>query len=397
MERCILHVDMDAFFASVEQARDPSLRGKPVVVGGEPGQRGVVAAASYEARRYGLRSAMPLATAYRLCPQAVFLRGDFSLYRDYSRRLREMFRAVTPLVESGGLDEAYLDMTGFEVLYGPPRQVAVKLKERIKRELEITASVGIASNKLVAKVASDQRKPDGLVEVPPGQEAAFLAPLPVRSIPGIGAVTTQALTRLGISRVGELASTPLSVLQSVFGSLAPHLLNVARGIDTSPVHEHGEAKSVSHSTTFAQDTLDLSFVRATLASLSERVGARLRKKGRAARTVHLTVRFADFETLTRSQTLSQATDSDQVLFTVGWRLLSQSLSGKKIRLVGIGVDGLVEKSLQLSLLEPRRPPAEVDRCLDAIRARHGFDAIQRGRTLGRSVSSHVLQTPPGSR
>lgn len=381
MTRCILHVDMDAFFASVEQARRPELRGKPLVVGGRPGERGVVASASYEARRYGLHSAMPVSTAYRLCPQAVFLPSDFSLYGQCSRQIREMLKELTPLVQPMGLDEAYLDLTGFEALYGPARQTAQRLKRRIQDELGVTASIGIASNKLVAKIASDWEKPDGLVEVTPGREEAFLAPLPVQALPGVGEATTAALRRLGIVRVGHLAQTPLSVLRSQFGSLAPHLLEMARGQDSSPVHLPGEAKSISHSTTFPQDTLDLSYVETTLARLSERVGARLRRNGRAARTIHLTLRFADFETISRSTTVRQPTDSDQVLFTSAWRLLSRSLSGKKIRLVGIGVTGLTERALQLSLFDPQGDSPGVDGCLDAIRARHGFAAIQRGRTL----------------
>lgn len=403
MTRRILHVDMDAFFASVEQARNPALRGRPVVVGGRPDQRGVVAAASYEARRYGLHSAMPLAVAYRLCPQAVFLPGNFSLYETYSRCLLEMFRALTPLVEPLGLDEAYLDLTGFEALYGPARKVAVDLKERIRRELGITASVGIASNKLVAKIASDQGKPDGLVEVAAGQEETFLAPLPVRSLPGVGRTTAQALRRLGINLVGELAQASLPVLRSLFGSMAPYLLQTARGLDPSPVEEPGEAKSISRSTTFPQDTVDYALVRAVMGYLSERVGARLREEGKAARTVHLKLRFADFETITRSLTLSRPTDSDQALFPVAWRLLCQSLSGKKIRLVGVGVSGLAPQSFQTSLLEPQVTRQGVDRCLDAIRARHGFGAIQRGRTLllGRvyplEEGRYVLHTPSLSR
>lgn len=381
MERRILHVDMDAFYASVEQARRPELRGRPVVVGGLPGQRGVVSAASYEARRYGLHSAMPISTAYRLCPQAVFLRGDFSAYRDYSRRIMAMFRELTPLVEPRSLDEAYLDLTGCEVLFGPAREVAARLKARIRRELDITASVGIATNKLVAKIASEFRKPDGLVEVPAGQEAAFLAPLPVRALPGVGPATAQALNGIGIGRVGELAGAPLSVLRNRFGTMASHMLRMARGVSNSPVEQYGEAKSISRSITFASDTLDYGFVRAVVGCLSERVGARLRDKGRAARTIHLQVRFADFETITRSATFPTPTDSDEALFAEASRLLAQSLSGRKIRLVGVGVSGLGPLVFQPSLLEPQEASLKLDRCLDAIRARYGFKAVLRGRAL----------------
>ncbi|MDP2662245.1 MAG: DNA polymerase IV [Dehalococcoidia bacterium] len=389
MERRILHVDMDAFFASVEQARDPALQGRPVVVGGLPGQRGVVSAASYEARRYGLHSAMPLVVAYRLCPHAVFLPGDFSAYRACSRRLMEMFRELTPLVEPRSLDEAYLDLTGCEPLWGPPPEVAAGLKKRIRRELGITASVGIASNKLVAKIASEFRKPDGLVEVAAGQEASFLAGLPVRALPGVGLATAQALQNLGIGRVGELAQAPLAVLRSRFDSLAPHLVRMARGQDDSPVEGYGEAKSISRSITFASDTYDFAFVRAVAGCLAERVGARLRERSRAARTVHLQLRFSDFETITRSSTLRTTTDSDQVVFDEVERLLSRSLSWKKVRLVGVGVSGLGPLAFQTSLLDQRDAGFKLDRCLDAIRARYGFRSVLRGRNLASSPGRPV--------
>jgi DNA polymerase-4 len=394
---------MDAFFASVEQARNPALRGKPVVVGGDPHQRGVVAAASYEARRYGIHSAMPLIMAYRLCPQAIFLRGNFSLYEQYSQRLLGFFRDLTPLVQPLGLDEAFLDLTGFEALYGPPERAAAALKQRIREELDLTASVGVASNKLVAKIASDLQKPDGLVVVPPGQEEAFLAPLPVGVLPGVGQRTVAALGRLGITRVGELAEASLASLRSLFASLAPQLLQMARGIDPSPVQEPGEAKSISRSTTFPCDTLDYAFVRATLGYLVERVGARLRAEGQTARTIHLKLRFADFETVTRSRTL-EPTDSDETIFTAALQLMNLALKGKKIRLVGVGVSGLGPRALQASFLAPLGDRHQrVDRCLDDIRARYGFGAIQRGRTLPlgkvypRERDRYVLHTPSLSR
>ncbi|MDO8691043.1 MAG: DNA polymerase IV [Dehalococcoidia bacterium] len=389
MERRILHVDMDAFFASVEQARDPALQGRPVVVGGLPGQRGVVSAASYEARRYGLHSAMPLVVAHRLCPHAVFLPGDFNAYRFCSRRLMEMFRELTPLVEPRSLDEAYLDLTGCELLWGPPPEVAAGLKKRIRRELGITASVGIASNKLVAKIASDFRKPDGLVEVAAGQEASFLAGLPVRALPGVGLATAQALQNLGIGRVGDLAQAPLAVLRSRFDTLASHLVRMARGQDDSPVDGYGEAKSISRSITFASDTYGLAFVRAAAGCLAERVCSRLRERSRAARTVHLQLRFSDFETISRSSTLRTPTDSDQVVFDEVERLLSRSLSGKRIRLVGVGVSGLGPLAFQTSLLDQHAAGFKLDRCLDAIRARYGFRSVLRGRTLASSPSRSV--------
>ena len=393
-------MDMDAFFASVEQARDPALRGRPVVVGGLPGQRGVVSAASYEARRYGLHSAMPLVVAYRLCPHAVFLPGNFSAYRDCSRRIMEMFRELTPLVEPRSLDEAYLDLTGCQPMLGPPPVVAADLKARIRRELGITASVGIASNKLVAKIASDFRKPDGLVEVASGQEASFLAGLPVSALPGVGPATARALQSLGIGRVGELAQAPLSVLRSRFDTMASHLVRMARGQDDSPVEGHGEAKSISRSITFASDTYDFAFVLAVAGCLAERVGSRLRQGNRAARTVHLQLRFSDFETITRSSTLRSPTDSDQVIFEEVKRLLGRALSGKKVRLVGVGASGLGPLAFQASLLEHHDAGFKLDRCLDSIRSRYGFRSILRGRNLASSpglpatgVADEAIRSP----
>jgi len=293
----------------------------------------------------------------------------------------EMFRDLTPLVEPRSLDEAYLDLTGCEALHGPVLKLARDLKDRIHAELEITASVGIATNKLVAKIASDFKKPNGLVDVPAGNEASFLAPLPVRALPGVGPATARGLQDLGIIRVADLAATPVSVLRSRFGSLASHLLRMARGIDDSPVEQFGEAKSISRSITFGTDTLDYAFLRAVVGCLVERVGARLRDRGRAARTVHLQVRFADFETITRSATLATPADSDDILFAEALRLLDHSICGKRVRLVGVGVSGLGPLAFQPSLLGQDESGLRLDRCLDAIRARHGSRSVMRGRTL----------------
>ncbi|MEK7280958.1 MAG: DNA polymerase IV, partial [Chloroflexota bacterium] len=271
---CIFHIDMDAFFVSVERARDESLWGKPVAVGGR-GVRGVVASASYEARAYGIMAGMSLSQARRLCPEAVFLEGRFGHYQEVSRRLIDLLYRFTPDVEVSGIDEAYLDMTGFELLYGNPLTTARRLKEQIQEELRVTASVGIASSKLVAKVASDFYKPDGLCLVPSGEESAFLAPLPVAHLPGVGPQTEKALASLGVETIGQLALLPFPLLRRLFGRSGLTLYHHAQGLDNSPVEPPAEAKSISRSTTFERDTLDLAFLEAILGYLTERVGAEL--------------------------------------------------------------------------------------------------------------------------
>ena len=272
-QRTIMHVDLDAFFVSVEQASNPELRGKPVVVGGKPGSRGVVATASYEARAFGLHSAMPLSTAVRLCPQAIFIEGNYNHYADVSKKFMAILADFSPFLEPMGLDEAYMDVTGFESLHGSIHQMALKIKQRVKDELGIVASIGIASCKVVAKVASDESKPDGLIEVPPGDEAAFLAPLAIRKLPGVGKKTEQVLMGLGIRTIGQLARMPPNALKSRFGVFGEMLRRHANGMDNSPVTPPGEAKSISRETTFEEDTHDIDFLSATLRYQAEKVGA----------------------------------------------------------------------------------------------------------------------------
>jgi len=401
-----MHIDLDAFFVSVEQVLNPELKGKPVVVGGKPDRRGVVAAASYEARAFGLHSGMPLATASRLCPQTVFIEGSFPRYRDASKRFMAILADFSPYLEPIGLDEAYLDATGFESIHGSIRQMAVAIKKRIKDELGLCASVGIAGCKVVAKVASDLSKPDGLLEVSAGEERSFLAPLPVVQLPGVGKKSESVLRGLGINTIGQLAALPLGILKSHFGIAGVIIHNHANGIDERKVEPPGEAKSISRETTFGRDTSDGSLLSATLRYLSEKVGSALRRKGKQAGCITLKLRYADFTTITRQQTLSQAGDSDQIIFDTGCKLLKKELSAEKqaVRLIGIGVASLVESGRQLDMLDASDMRLKkLDMAIDRIRQKYGFTAIQTGRTLllkdifPANDEGYTLQTPSLSR
>jgi DNA polymerase-4 len=406
MARRIMHIDLDAFFVSVEQAERPELRGKPVVVGGRPDQRGVAAAASYEARAFGLHSGMPLVTASRLCPQAIFIEGNFPKYRHASEKFMKILADFSPFMEPMGLDEAYLDVTGFESLYGSIRQMALAIKKRVKDEIGLTASVGTASGKVVAKVASELSKPDGLIEVPAGGERAFFAPLPIGKLPGIGKKTERLLRGLGIATIGELARMPLSTLKSHFGASGEVLQRFASGVDERKVEPPGEAKSISRETTFAQDTRNRPQLEATLRYLSERVGGELREQNKQARCVTLKLRYADFTTITRSRTLSQTFDADQTIFETGLGLLKKALSQDKraVRLIGIGVSHLTKPGSQLSMWDSSALKlGQLNRAIDRIRQKYGFTAIQTGRTLllkdifPADKGGYTLHTPSLSR
>src|SRR5438477_1144102 len=301
----ILHVDMDAFFVSVELLDRPDLRGKPVVVGGRPDQRGVVSAASYEARKYGIHSAMPLRTAGKLCPHAVFLDGHHAKYAGWSDRIASILARFSPVVEMVSVDEAYLDFAGTERMHGPPLAATDKLLRTITRETGLPCSGGLATTRLTAKVASDQAKPRGLVWVAPGQEAKFLAPLPVRKIPGIGEVTERALRALGIETVPQLAEHASEKLEKMFGQWGTALYRKARGGDSYEFVVDAEPKSISHNHTFGEDTDDLSTLHSMLSHLSQKTCKRLREAGLAARTLTLTIRYTGFDTYTRAKTLAE--------------------------------------------------------------------------------------------
>jgi len=406
MARQIMHIDLDAFFVSVEQVLNPDLKDKPVVVGGKPDRRGVVAAASYEARAFGLHAGMPLATASRLCPQAIFIEGSFPKYRDASQRFMAILADFSPYLEPLSLDESYLDATGFESIHGSTRQMAVAIRQRIKDELGLCASVGIANCKVVAKIASELSKPDGLLEVPVGKERSFLQPLPLAKLPGIGKKSEPILKGLGVNTIGQLAALPLGILKSHFGAAGEIMHNYANGIDNRKVEPPGAAKSTSRETTFGKDTRDTSLLTATLRYLSERVGSELRQQGKQARCITLKLRYADFTTITRQQTLIQASDTDQTIFDTGCRLLKKELAEEKqaVRLIGIGVSNIVEAGRQLDMMDSSSQRLEkLNTAIDRIRKKYGFTAIQTGRTLllkdifPTNEGGYTLQTPSLSR
>jgi DNA polymerase IV len=380
----ILHVDMDAFFVSVELLERPELRGKPVVVGGRPDQRGVVSAASYEARKYGIHSAMPLRTAGRLCPHAVFLDGRHTLYSEWSDRVAAILAKFSPVVEMVSIDEAYLDLAGTERLHGPPLAAADKLLRVITSTTGLPCSGGLAATRLVAKVASDQAKPRGLVWVAPGQEARFLAPLSVRKIPGIGEVTERALRALGIETVEQLAALPQEKLEKIFGQWGTALFRKARGGDSYEFVIDAEPKSISHNHTFGEDTDETVALDAMLSHLSQKACKRLREAGLAARTLTLTIRYAGFDTHMRSKTLAEPTRLDADIFMVFQDLFRKHRDlGRKIRLLGISLSGLTHEAEQLDLLEAERRGKleKLTSAADRLRDRFGFGSVQFGGSL----------------
>src|SRR6266481_1463694 len=351
----ILHVDMDAFFVSVELLERPELRGKPVIVGGGPNQRGVVTAASYEARKFGVHSAMPLRTAGRLCPHAVYLDSHHAKYSEWSDRVATILAKFSPIVEMVSIDEAYLDLSGTERLHGPPLAAADKLLRTITRDTGLPCSGGLASTRLVAKVASDQAKPRGLLWVVPGREARFLAPLSVRKIPGIGEVTERALRALRIETVEQLAAQPLEKLDKVFGQWGTALYRKARGGDSYEFVIDAEPKSISHNHTFGEDTEDSKAMAAMLSHLSQKACKRLREAGLATRALTLTIRYAGFQTYTRSKTLGEPTRLDTDIFAVFQELFRVHRDPRrKIRLLGVSLSGLTHGNEQLDLLDAER-------------------------------------------
>ena len=380
----ILHVDMDAFFVSVELLERPELRGKPVVVGGRPDQRGVVTAASYEARKYGIHSAMPLRTAGRLCPHAIFLDGHHEQYSEWSDRVASILAKFSPIVEMVSIDEAYLDLAGTERLHGPPLCAADKLLRAITQSTNLPCSGGLATTRLTAKVASEQAKPKGLVWVAPGQEAKFLAPLPVRKIPGIGEVTERALRALRIETVEQLAALPQDKLEKVFGQWGTALYRKARGGDSYEFVIDAEPKSISHNHTFGEDTDDTTVLNAMLSHLSQKACKRLREAGLAARTLTLTIRYAGFDTHTRAKSLAEPTCLDADIYGVFQNLFREHRDPRrKIRLLGVSLSGLTHGGQQLDLLDPERRAKleKLTHATDLLRDRFGFGAVQFGGSL----------------
>ncbi|MFC2009512.1 DNA polymerase IV [Chloroflexota bacterium] len=383
-DRTIIHIDLDSFFVSVERVLNPELNEKPVVVGGRPDRRGVIASASYEARKFGLRSAMPLATAVRICPQAIFIEGNFARYKEFSYKFMAILNDFSPFIEPVGIDEAYLDVTGFESLHGSIRKMAIAMKQRIKTELGLPSSIGIAGCKVVAKIASDYSKPDGLVEVPKGNEREFLSPLSVDKLPGVGKKTFKVLKEMGINTVGALSRIPTQTLTDRFGTTGEMIRCYANGIDNSEVLPSGDAKSISRETTFGKDIIDRSYLEAVLWTQSEKVGADLRRKDKKARCVTLKLRYEDFSTITRSHTLPESISADKQIFDTGVKLLDKAISHQRqgVRLIGIGVSNLVEPSQQTSLFTHSDRKMDVlSTTIDRIREKYGFSAIQTGRAI----------------
>jgi DNA polymerase-4 len=379
--RAIIHADLDAFYASVEVLDDPSLRGKPVIVGGRPGDRGVVSAASYEARAFGVHSAMPLRTAGRRCPQGVFLPGRPERYRELSEQVMAIFASYTPMVEPISLDEAFLDVSASAAAFGDGETIGRQIKDRVLDEVGLVVSVGVATNKLCAKVASDLRKPDALVVVPPGEEAAFLAPLPIRRLWGVGPQAQAALADYGVTTIGQLAAIPIGTLHRRFGSHGDDLSARARGRDGSPVGTMQAPKSVGHEHTFDTDTADVGRLEATLLDLAESVASRLRRHDLAAGSVQLKLRYEGFETLTRQTPLPLQTRDSDPLFATAIALLRRTLvEGRGVRLIGITAINLTDAQ-QLTLFDAPQRTDRLARSIDVVRERFGDRAITRARLL----------------
>nr|WP_269768007.1 DNA polymerase IV [Tumebacillus avium] len=398
MERTILHLDMDAFFASVEQRDAPELRGKPVIIGGSADSRGVVSTCSYEARKFGVRSAMPTAQAKRLCPDGIFLFPNMKKYSLVSRQMFSILERYTPLIEGLSVDEAFLDVTGSRKLFGDGVTIAKRLKREIREELGLTASVGVAYNKFLAKLGSDLEKPDGLVVLTPDNVAARIHHLPITRLWGVGAKSSEQLLRLGLKTIGDVAHMDLKRMRIHLGDFADHLYLLANGIDDRPVETEREAKSVGHETTFAEDVRDTAFLEATLLGQAEKVARRLRRAGMEGRTVTLKLRYAPFRTITRSHTLPLPTNLEIVIYDTVKSLLAKcALTAQDaIRLIGVSVSGLGKEgeaavhTQQLSLFEEAAPLAapdprqqELTRAADKLRDKFGEKILTRARLIKR--------------
>jgi len=401
LRKTVFHVDMDAFFVSVEELYDASLKGKAVVVGGQRNERGVVSAASYEARKFGVHSAMPLRTAARLCPQAIFVDGHPERYRECSQKVYAVLGHFSPKVEMASIDEAYLDMTGTERLHGPPLRAAHALHTAIKNETRLNCSIGIATSRLVAKVSSDQAKPNGVLWVLPGEEARFLAPLDVRKIPGVGKVLEKNLHDLGIYKVGDLARLEESFLDERFGKWGLALAGKARGLDAggwfdSDIGANEQPKSISHEHTFNEDTANVEQLESTLSRLTEMVCRRLREHGLHARTVQLKLRYKDFSTITRARSLSRATQLDgeilepvRALFRANWK------PGAQVRLLGVHVSSFEAVEGQLGLLDGGKHERwqQALSAADRLRDKYGEDAVSLATGLKGGFRERTHENP----
>jgi DNA polymerase-4 len=401
-QRTIFHVDMDAFFVSVEELFDPSLKGKAVVVGGRRNERGVVSAASYEARRFGVHSAMPLRTAAKMCPHAVFVDGHPERYREYSGKVYEVLNRFSPKLEMVSIDEAYVDMTGTERLHGPAMRAANALHASMKAETKLNCSIGIGTSRLIAKICSDQAKPNGVLWVVPGAEARFLAPLDVRNVPGVGRVMEMRLQEQGIHKVGDLASRDERWLEQNFGALGIALSGKARGLDAgawfdADIGEDIGPRSISHEHTFSRDTDHRQTLEAMLARLTEMVCRRLREQNLHARTLQLKVRYSDFQTLTRARTLEQPSSVDSEVLANIRELFRTNWNGEAVRLLGVNASHFEEESDQIELLggcahEKWNQALSV---ADGLRARFGEDAVSLASGMKARFRERTHENPAG--
>lgn len=380
MQRWIIHIDMDAFFASVEQRDHPEYRGKPVIVGGL-GLRGVVSTASYEARAFGVHSAMPMSTARRLCPHGIFLPGNYEQYSRVSKEIRAIFDDFTPLVEPLSIDEAFLDVSGMMLLYPDAAEIARQIKERIKTELSLTASAGVAANKFLAKLASDLKKPDGFVIINPGEHTAILNNLPIRRLWGVGDVMAEALTKQGIQTIGELAKADAGLLEQAFGKGVYDLQRLALGQDERPVVAECQPKSIGREITYEHNLFLPEAIETQWLYLAEKVGWRLRRAGLSARTVTIKLRFASFKTVTRSHTLAEPSNTDEALFTAAKMLSGKVPRSEGIRLLGITASNLVLGG-EISLFDNSDAKyIHMYQAVDMLRRRYGEKIITRLRLL----------------
>lgn len=380
--RWILHIDMDAYFASIEQRDQPAYRNKPVIIGGSSG-RGVVATASYEARKYGIRSAMPMSEARRRCPEGIFLTPNMNKYASVSDQIRHIFESFSPLVEPLSMDEAFLDVTGMKYLYTDATDIACQIKEKIKKELNLTASAGVATNKFLAKLASDLQKPDGLVTIHPGEEISLLAPMPVTKLWGVGKATASLLKKLRVETINDFRHTDIKVLEHHLGPCAIELYNLAWGRDNRLVIPDREAKSIGNENTFEVDLRSPDEIKGVLLALSEKLGWRLRKAGLWGRTITVKVRFPSFRTITRSVTLSSAISLDEKIYQTASEILQRIPLHEGVRLLGITVSKLGQSSGQLSLFDDNN---EIDKrrekitaVMDKLKDKFGETIITRGR------------------
>lgn len=403
LSRTIFHVDMDAFFVSVEELYDPSLKGKAVVVGGQRDERGVVSAASYAARKFGVHSAMPLRTAAKICPQAIFVGGHPERYRECSENVFKVLNTFSPQVEMASIDEAYLDMTGTERLHGPPLLAAHKLHQRMKADTRLNCSIGIGASRLIAKVSSAQAKPNGVLWIVPGGEAKFLAPLDVREIPGVGEVMESHLHELGIKKVGDLAQLEAGELEERFGKWGLALAGKARGEDAggwfdAEVGADSEVKSVGHEHTYNEDTAEATQLEATLMRLSEMVGRRLREGKMHARTVQLKLRYKDFTTITRAHTLPSPTQLDGEIFEQIRALFRKNwATGRHVRLLGVQASSFEAQTEQLNLLEGGRQQRWKDALAvaDRLRDKFGESSVKLAAGMRGSFRERTHENPAG--